>query len=136
MYTTLDIAHYIVDYAQRVDKGITNLQLNRVLYALWILYYKKTGEYLFENNFHAWKTGPIDPDVFHKYSIYMHYIIKPAGVVMFDRFSFLDDDLDYILSEDNLQAYFNREDGASRSTIAKFGIKHSIPTEYIINFEI
>lgn len=70
MYPVLDIARYIVDYCYNQGKPISNLKLQKMLYLIWIDFYKETGEYLFKENIYAWKYGPVVPEVYYEFCVY------------------------------------------------------------------
>lgn len=59
-----DLAQYIIN---RSSKGISNLELQKILYFVVLKHYKDTGEYLVDENFEAWQFGAII------YSVYMAY---------------------------------------------------------------
>lgn len=62
-----DIAKYIILRCNITDTEITNLKLQKMLYFLWIDYYDQTGENLFDDNFYAWKLGPVIPSIYYQY---------------------------------------------------------------------
>lgn len=66
-YTAPDIAQYIITYCNQHNIAISNLKLQKVLYFLWIEYFKKTSQPLFEDNFCAWQLGPVIPNVYFEY---------------------------------------------------------------------
>ena len=69
-FKALDVAKYVVDYCTKQNKSISNLKLQKMLYFLWIDYYKITKEYLFEENIYAWPFGPVISDVYYEYCSY------------------------------------------------------------------
>lgn len=70
MYNALDIARYVINYCNEKQKPISNLKLQKILYFLWIDYYKATQEYLFDNEIYAWKFGPVVADVYYEFCAY------------------------------------------------------------------
>lgn len=50
-----------------IDNGlwISNPKLQKLLYFSWISYYKAHGIHLFEEEFQAWKFGPVVPSVYY-----------------------------------------------------------------------
>ncbi|MCQ2071110.1 MAG: DUF4065 domain-containing protein [archaeon] len=54
-----------------------NLQLQKILYFVWVDYYKGTGKRLFEDRIEAWHYGPVVPDVYRKYS---HYVASKIRI--------------------------------------------------------
>ncbi|EOQ39654.1 Panacea domain-containing protein [Butyricicoccus pullicaecorum] len=70
MYAATTISRHIVDYCSRTNQPISNLKLQKVLYFLWIDYYKQTGKYLFNDVFSAWQFGPVIPEVYYEFCAY------------------------------------------------------------------
>ena len=70
MYSAIDIAKYIVDYAVKKSSPVSNLKLQKILYFLWIQYYKKTVENLFNDEFCAWQLGPVVPAAYYEFCSY------------------------------------------------------------------
>lgn len=103
MYAANDIARYIVDYCTRKDNPVSNLKLQKMLYYLWIEYYKVTKDYLFSDDICAWQFGPVVPEVYYDFCAY--------GGVPIDRTY---DDLPDITQEDisildrNIELYRTR----------------------------
>lgn len=69
-YTAQDIADYIVQYCNSKKEPISNLQLQKILYFVWIDYYKENKEYLFDEEFNAWRLGPVIISVYNRYCVY------------------------------------------------------------------
>ncbi len=69
-YNVIDIANYVVSKSQEYESPITNLQLQKILYFLWIKYYVETGYELFDENFFAWQLGPVIPQIYMEYRDY------------------------------------------------------------------
>ena len=66
----LDMSKYIINRCAQTGTPITNLKLQKILYFVWIDYYKATGEELFNDIFYAWKLGPVIPDIYKYYKKY------------------------------------------------------------------
>jgi uncharacterized phage-associated protein len=66
-YTAQEVAKYVVSRCYESGRPINNLKLQKMLYFLWIDYYRKTGGILFEDRMEAWKYGPVIPVVYWKY---------------------------------------------------------------------
>ena len=47
-FQVMDVARYIINYCTEQGKPVSNLKLQKMLYYLWIDYYKNTNEYLFD----------------------------------------------------------------------------------------
>ena len=69
-YDALRIAQYIIDYCNKKGISISHLKLQKLLYFVWIHYYKQTGEILFDDNFSAWQLGPVVSEVYYSYCIF------------------------------------------------------------------
>ncbi len=70
-YKAMSIARYIVDYCDEIlQRPITNLQLQLILYCVWVDYYKQTGRELFADHIYAWQLGPVVADVYFEYCSY------------------------------------------------------------------
>ena len=70
MAHAVDVAGYIVKSC--IDSGytITNMKLQKMLYFAWIDYFKENNKSLFDDEFLAWKYGPVIYDVYQKYRIF------------------------------------------------------------------
>lgn len=67
MYSAIVIAKYIVTFCAKAEKPISNLKLQKMLYFIWIDYFKATGKYLFKDDICAWQFGPVVPDVYYEF---------------------------------------------------------------------
>lgn len=65
-----NIAQHIINYCNTFDIWICNSQLQRLLYFLWLDYYKKVNKYLFNEPFQAWPLGPINTTAYYEYYMY------------------------------------------------------------------
>lgn len=137
--TALDVAKYVVNYAREQGYGysMTNLKLQKVLYFLWIGYYKKTKEFLFAEEFQAWQLGPVVPSVYYEYCCYMANPISEQNEVSIDNrvASIIVACLKPLLSYSayDLVQYSHRDNGAwSKTYNAGNGVRTPIPFENII----
>lgn len=69
-YSANDVANYVLTYCTQKDKPISNLKLQKMLYFIWIDYFKETKLELFFNEIYAWQLGPVVPDVYYEYCSY------------------------------------------------------------------
>ena len=69
-FQVMDVAKYVVNYCTEQGKPVSNLKLQKMLYYLWIDYYKNTNEYLFVEDICAWPFGPVVPSVYFEYCSY------------------------------------------------------------------
>ena len=67
MTTAGDVSKYIVEYAYNKNSSVSNLQLQKILYFLWIDFYKEYREYLFKDPFEAWALGPVIRNVYYDF---------------------------------------------------------------------
>ena len=70
MYSAVDVAKYIVSYSTQQGKSISNLKLQKMLYYLWVDYYKSTGRELYVDDICAWQFGHVVPDVYYEFCSY------------------------------------------------------------------
>lgn len=75
-YSANEIAHFVVDYAMRENRPVTNLKLQKILYFLWIEFYRARTEYLYDNQICAWPLGPVVPDVYDEFCVYGGFEIR------------------------------------------------------------
>lgn len=75
-----DVANYIVKAFQEAgDDSITNLKLQKILYYLQGWHLGLYGEPLFEDDFEAWRLGPVVPEVYDMFKEYGNRAIdKPT----------------------------------------------------------
>ena len=67
MYNARDIAALVVDVCAGDGCPITNLKLQKVLYFMWLDWFRERGERLFNDKIEAWHYGPTIPDVYQRY---------------------------------------------------------------------
>ncbi|MDR1284955.1 MAG: DUF4065 domain-containing protein [Campylobacteraceae bacterium] len=68
--TAMDVAKYAISKCQEDNHPITNLQLQKMLYYIQYFFLVKTEEPLFDDDFEAWKFGPVISNVYYEYRIY------------------------------------------------------------------
>lgn len=66
-YSAKSIASSLIRLSNEHKLWISNLKLQKILYFSWLEYYRKTGEHLFDDEFQAWKYGPVVPSVYYEY---------------------------------------------------------------------
>lgn len=69
-YSAINIAKYMIAYCYRKGSPISNLKLQKMMYYLWIDYYKKTQTPLFIEDICAWQLGPVVPEVYYEFCSY------------------------------------------------------------------
>lgn len=75
-YPATTIAEYLLHYCTSIKRPISNLKLQKMLYFLWVDYYKATGRYLYHDEVCAWQLGPVVPSVYYEYSSYAGQAIE------------------------------------------------------------
>ncbi|MDR0407473.1 MAG: DUF4065 domain-containing protein [Campylobacteraceae bacterium] len=68
--TAMDVAKYMIDKCENDNHPITNLQLQKMLYYVQCFFLVEKKKPLFDDDFEAWKFGPVIPDVYREYRIY------------------------------------------------------------------
>lgn len=67
-YSAKSIASSLVRLSNEHRLWISNLKLQKILYFSWLEYFRRTGgEHLFDDEFQAWKYGPVVPVVYREY---------------------------------------------------------------------
>lgn len=69
-YPATTVAKFVLAYCTEQKHSISNLKLQKILYFLWIDFYKKIGIELFEDEICAWQLGPVIPAVYYEYCSY------------------------------------------------------------------
>ncbi|MCD8213112.1 MAG: DUF4065 domain-containing protein [Campylobacter sp.] len=64
----LDVARYILTKCNKDGQPISNLQLQKILYYAQYEFLVNYGKPLFDDDFAAWKFGPVIPSVYYEYS--------------------------------------------------------------------
>ncbi|KQE67359.1 Panacea domain-containing protein, partial [Acinetobacter baumannii] len=111
-YTAMDIANFIIYYANNDENNLTNyaltpLKLQKILYYVSAEYFKKFGERLFSEDFQKWQYGPVVKDVYHEFKSFgFHHIAKPKATLEIDsslsvNFIRKDFDSDSLLTDSN-----------------------------------
>lgn len=69
-YDATEIAKYIITECFKRNVLISNLKLQKMLYFLWVDFFRETGRRLFFDEFCAWQLGPVVPEVYYEYCSY------------------------------------------------------------------
>lgn len=67
-YSAMDIAKYAINRRYKSNRPISNLQLQKMLYFLQVIFTAKTGCLLFPDQFEAWPYGPIIRGVYAEFA--------------------------------------------------------------------
>ncbi|TKN13789.1 hypothetical protein DVW83_14330 [Enterococcus sp. VV15] len=99
-----DLADHVIARAQSTGKGITNLQLQKVLYFTIINGLKQeriTEQWLreeYDEQFLVWRYGPVVKDIYEEYSVYgASNIFEPK--FQLEQYNNLNDIIDSLLQE-------------------------------------
>ena len=69
-YNAMEVARYIITRCSEKGRAISNLKLQKMLYFLWVDFYKKTNRKLFLDDICAWQLGQVVPEVYYEYCSY------------------------------------------------------------------
>lgn len=69
-YDVLDVSRYIIDYSNKMDYGVSNLKLQKVLYFVQAYFLIQTGHPCFNEKIEAWDFGPVVPKAYCEYKQY------------------------------------------------------------------
>lgn len=77
MVNALELSNYIL---KNSDKGLSNLELQKIIYFTELAYIKKFDKHLIIDDFEAWEYGPIIRSVYYEYRNYgANSIDKPEN---------------------------------------------------------
>lgn len=71
VYDANEVAKLVVKKGMEEGRPVTNLKLQKILYFMWIDWYNQRKEALFDNRIEAWHYGPVIPDVYFRYRIFV-----------------------------------------------------------------
>lgn len=71
-YTAMDVANYIVNYANNTLKAsnLTPIKLQKILYYVYVNCLVKQDTKLFNQSIEKWKFGPVVSDVYHNFKMF------------------------------------------------------------------
>lgn len=72
MYSAMDVANYVINFSVDSNEEITNLKLQKLLYYIDAAFLVKKGESCIFQNFKRWRHGPVIPDVYSKFRVYLN----------------------------------------------------------------
>ena len=85
-YSALDVAMYVITYSNnKLERGITNLKLQKLLYYIQAEFLIDRRDPLFEDKIEAWRHGPVVRDV---YAYFKGYLDNPIENIYKPRNSF------------------------------------------------
>lgn len=66
-YDVLDVSRYIINYSNKMDYGISNLKLQKVLYFVQAYFLTQTKHPCFNEKIEAWDFGPVVPVAYSEF---------------------------------------------------------------------
>lgn len=69
-YNVIDVASYIINYSNQINRPINNLKLQKLLYYVQAAVLVKANHMCFDSKIIAWKFGPAVPETYHYYAEY------------------------------------------------------------------
>ncbi len=89
-YKALDIARYVINYSWYIEKPVSNLKLQKLLYFIQACFLDASDgrEKCFEEKIYAWDFGPVVPEVYREFKIFGSNTIP-----YIDEYIYLDDGL-------------------------------------------
>lgn len=68
-YNVLDIARYVINYANEKEAPISNLKLQKVIYYIQAVFLVEKGEKCFNEDILNWSYGPVVQEVYNEYRV-------------------------------------------------------------------
>lgn len=80
MYEVLDISRYVINYSNKMDYGVSNLKLQKLLYFIQASFLMEAidAEACFKEKIEAWNFGPVVPVAYHEFKQYGSADIPPV----------------------------------------------------------
>lgn len=72
VYNVRDVAAYIVDYSIKINKPISNLKLQKLLYYTQAYFTVKKDLPCFQEEIEHWRHGPVVREVYSEYKMYFN----------------------------------------------------------------
>lgn len=70
MYDVYEVAAYVINKSIELDKPITNLKLQKILYYIQAGFLVKSNEPCFDSRIEAWRHGPVVPEIYQEFRSY------------------------------------------------------------------
>ena len=74
-YKAIDVANYVIGYANKLNNSVTNQKLEKILYFIQGYGYSKLDKQLIDADFEAWTYGPVIRDIYIEFSRYGSLLI-------------------------------------------------------------
>lgn len=78
IYSALEVARHIINYANSNDQLLSNLKLQKLLYFVQAEFLISQGRTCFTDDIEAWNFGPVVPAVFREFKIFGSFHIPPV----------------------------------------------------------
>ena len=79
LYSALDVARYVVNYANDNDMIVSNLKLQKILYFVQLQFLINNAKRpCFDDDIEAWAFGPVVPEVYREFKRYGSLSIPPV----------------------------------------------------------
>lgn len=99
----LIVAKYVITRCYDNGNPVSNLKLQKMLYFIFGCYCAKFNDYLFDDEFIAWKLGPVISDVYYEYNRYVaEPICKSFDIelgLQNENKKFIDNEIDKLLTK-------------------------------------
>lgn len=105
MYRAMDVANYIIGYTNSMEKPVTNLKLQKMLYFIQGFSYSKRDEAFISDDFEAWRYGPVVRDVYIEFSRYGSLLITDFYNSNYQNINFEKKDKEFL--DDMIQSLNN-----------------------------
>lgn len=76
MYSAVQVARYIIDFCYSIGRPVSNLELQKIMYFLQVVFWRTYKRELIKEDFCAWRYGPVIPTIYNMYSGYGGNLIK------------------------------------------------------------
>lgn len=84
MYGSSDMCYKYADYVIRKyneqNVSLSNKALQKILFLANVIYARKTGTKMFDDDFYAWEYGPVMPSIYANYSRYQTGNMLPISL--------------------------------------------------------
>lgn len=87
MYKAMDIADFVIKYANETENPISNLKLQKILYFIQADFLVNQGHECFVEDIEAWDFGPVVPSVYHAYKHYGGSYIPSSNASLFTNYN-------------------------------------------------
>lgn len=85
-YYAIDIARYVVNYSWKINKPISNLKLQKLLYFIQGNFLRNLNKPCFDDEIEAWNYGPVVPNVYSEFKRFgSNYISEIEYYYEYDR---------------------------------------------------